>query len=161
VGRFNCRKWFVAAAKPSTRNMGAIVPTERQLATFIIGIEPTDDLPQHVREWTRALEADGHRFGPMDTLWTVRRFLGNPVPVLRIVGIAYTGLNAEAALVQGLAGDDPASWINPLLDKLTDWARFEGAPVLRGYGRRGWARMMNDVRVVGEDGGAVIYERAL
>ena len=141
--------------------------TERigSLASYLIGIEPE---PLTCGEWPQierllhgaaAVSPDPvELLDDGELLWTVRRFEGSPVPVACIVGVLTCRLVSDAVEVGLVGGRDARGWAEPLTQMLCAWARDEGKPVLRAYGRRGWRKVLN-WDAVGERDGFVAYER--
>jgi hypothetical protein len=58
-------------------------------------------------------------------------------------------------LITALGGSNMERWL-PLLSQIEDWARAEGAALVRVMGRPGWARVLKEYEVSN-----VVLERAL
>jgi hypothetical protein len=58
-------------------------------------------------------------------------------------------------LITALGGSNMESWL-PLLSEIEDWARSEGAALVRVMGRPGWGRVLKNYHVSN-----VVLERAL
>jgi hypothetical protein len=58
-------------------------------------------------------------------------------------------------LITALGGSNMERWL-PLLSQIEDWARAEGAALVRVMGRPGWARVLKDYQISN-----VVLERAL
>ena len=58
-------------------------------------------------------------------------------------------------LITALGGSNMERWL-PLLSQIEDWAKSEGAALVRVMGRPGWARVLKDYEVSN-----VVLERAL
>ncbi|KRR21911.1 hypothetical protein CQ13_07700 [Bradyrhizobium retamae] len=58
-------------------------------------------------------------------------------------------------LITALGGSNMESWL-PLLSEVEDWARSEGAALVRVMGRPGWVRVLKNYHVSN-----VVLERAL
>jgi hypothetical protein len=58
-------------------------------------------------------------------------------------------------LITALGGSNMESWL-PLLSQIEDWAKAEGAALVRVMGRPGWARVLKDYQISN-----VVLERAL
>ena len=58
-------------------------------------------------------------------------------------------------LITALGGSNMESWL-PLLSEIEDWARSEGAALVRVIGRPGWGRVLKNYHVSN-----VVLERAL
>jgi hypothetical protein len=58
-------------------------------------------------------------------------------------------------LITALGGSNMESWL-PLLSQIEDWAKAEGAALVRVMGRPGWARVLKNYQISN-----VVLERAL
>ena len=79
----------------------------------------------------------------------------------QLLGAATTRVTPGWAEVVLVGGTDHQRWIGELDDLLGRWARDEGKNRLRAYGRKGWARVLKDWTVLGEEQGVTGYERVL
>lgn len=74
--------------------------------------------------------------GPGWTVWTVHRDGG-------LIGAANVRRTVDRAVeVVLVGGRDSKDWIGRLDELIGEWARDEGAIVLRAYGRVGWVRVL-------------------
>lgn len=126
-----------------------------------IGILPTSYDRTAARAWLEPALAYGSGEGWDDVaaeldrehaqLWEVRKG-GDPCLAAAVTRLCEDG----AAEFWLCGGADMAEWLDPLIDKVSRWARDEGKTRLRLIGRPGWKRTLPDWKERG-----VILERAL
>lgn len=58
-------------------------------------------------------------------------------------------------------GSEAKEWAMPLADRICDWFQAEGMTAARIYGRRGWARLLKDWRIIGCENGFTGFEKVL
>ena len=85
-------------------------------------------------------------------LWIARD--GNKIEAAAVTLLVHTDQHL-VCMITALGGENMRHWI-PLLDQLENWARAEGAALVRIFGRPGWVRMLQNYRVKN-----VVLERLL
>lgn len=92
--------------------------------------------------------------GPGWTVWTVHK--GN-----MLVAAANVRRTTEKVVeVVLIGGRDHGEWLLSLDRKIGQWAKDEGATVMRAFGRPGWKKVLG-WKVIGMIDNMVGYERAL
>lgn len=117
--------------------------------SVLVGIEAD---PHGLSEWgkiegwlaasrVRSCET-GPLIGPHDALWIARQFEGQR-PVAVAVGCCTAALSDDGrSIIVGDLGGQGTGWIAPLLARLLDWAKDEGAVEVRALCRPGWQRIL-------------------
>lgn len=70
------------------------------------------------------------------------------------------GDGAKWVGVYGMAGVQVHAWRNAIRDRLVRFAAEEGCDCIRFAGRAAWGRIFRDCRIIGEERGEAIFERA-
>ena len=126
---------------------------------MLIGIVPD---PERHRDWPQMkafLEPAAQRGGvPVlerdEAVWAIYDGLLTGAATARLTTSGF----GEIVLVGGLYH---RRWINKLDHLIGEWMKAEGMESVRAYGRKGWVRVLNDWKVMGECDGMTGYERAL
>lgn len=92
---------------------------------------------------------------PLDVVWVVYE-LDEPIGAATAC-LKYDGVG-EVVLVGGTRFRE---WIADLDQRIGHWMKDEGQKAMRAYGRKGWARILKDWKVMGRKNGLTTYERKL
>lgn len=124
-----------------------------------IGIIPD---PEGHRDWPAIkalLEPAAKRGGvpvlePHEEVWAIY--------APELLGAATARLTSDGfGEVILVGGSDHRRWIHQLDDMIGRWMRDEGMQSVRAYGRKGWMRVLTGWKVIGTEGDATGFERAL
>lgn len=87
--------------------------------------------------------------------------------VFAVYGEGLEGAATARLTVEGfgevvlVGGRDYRRWIHELDRAIGDAMKAQGMKTVRAYGRKGWVKVLTGWRVIGEQDGAIGYERVL
>lgn len=80
------------------------------------------------------------------------------------VSVSFTeivkGDDGAFVAVFGMSGRNVWKWAQMFADRIVAFARDEGCAVVRFAGKPSWGRLVRNCRVIGGDGGQIVFERS-